>query len=396
MNNYVKKLSAFAVSAAMLLTAAGLNFVRPLEASEPVSGTRALTPLSAKALSATSADAGEAGLEQLDIAFSAENSEQVDTACDTLTVLLEQELAAQNTMPDILDDPVLEARRQQYRNEITVRAARTRAALEAVRSGEADEEALQTIREAFSETGASHRSTATPSAAKHLQDAETEEGSLTKTAPQPLPETPPTTEETYLNSDTDIPEEVRNYAQNLGSAVEIYRFVKEKIVYEAYAGSKKAAEVTLDQFGGNDIDQARLLKARHKGVKGVTNQGSLVGYRMEQTWAEAYVPYTDYRGAGNAKGRSVWVPLDPSFKTLTTLTDTVTFDYSDDEKAVIAAMDALADEQPVIHADYVRPGNTAEVSVRSVDAVDDGYLPASLPYDRTLSQAHHGLLYSRI
>lgn len=421
MNNCTKKLLTFATTAAMLCSSVCLQFSKPLTAYSPVSGAQANNPLSAKALSATTSDAGMAGLEQLDSAIAAENSVQVNNVCDTLTTLLERDLREQNVATEAFDDPVLEARRQQYQNEMTVRAARTRNALDAVRAGSTDESDMQVLREAFAETGASHRSTAAPSSAKHLKDAETEEGELTAAAAQPLSEALPAIEEIYLNSDTEIPEDIKEFAKELGSAKEIYRFVKEKINYEAYAGSKKGASVTLDQLGGNDIDQARLLiamlrsvgvparyvtgtveitaeqavavtgaadaksagrilEARHKGVKGVTKQGVLNGYRMEQTWVEAYVPYTDYRGAGNAEGKSVWVPLDPSFKTLSILTDTVTFDLTEDELALVSAMDAMAEDQPVIYSDYVHPDHQAEISVRSIDAVDDSYLPASLPY----------------
>ncbi len=421
MNNCMKKLLALATTAAMLCSSVCLQFSRPLTAYSPVSGAQAKKPLPAKVLSATTADAGMAGLEQLDSALTTESSEQVTAICDTLSTLLERELREQNVQTEAFDDPVLEARRQQYQNEMTVRAARTRNALNAVRAGSTDESDMQVLREAFAETGASHRSTATPSSAKHLKDADTEEGELTVAAAQPVSEAPPAIEEIYLNSDTEIPEDIKEFAKELGSAREIYRFVKEKINYEAYAGSKKGASVTLDQLGGNDIDQARLLiallrsvgvparyvtgtveitaeqavavtgaadagsagrilEARHKGVKGVTKQGVLNGYRMEQTWVEAYVPYTDYRGAGNAEGKSVWVPLDPSFKTLSVLTDTVTFDLTADEQALISAMDAMAEDQPVIYSEYVHPDHQAEISVRTIDAVDDSYLPASLPY----------------
>ena len=38
---------------------------------------------------------------------------------------------------------------------------------------------------------------------------------------------------------------------------------------------------------------------------------------LEQTWVEAYVPYTDYRGAGNNAGDKLWVALDTSVKEYT-------------------------------------------------------------------------------
>ena len=423
MNNGVKKMAAAATAAVMMFSALSMEFARPLKASEPLMHTlqKQLEPLTAQVLASTSADAGAAGLEQLSCAIAAENDTQVSDVCDTLTELLESELAGQNLMKETSDDPVVEARRQEYLNAVAVRAGRTRSALDAVRSGTAGEAEMAVIREAFAENNASHRSNATPSSAAYITGTKTEEGKLTQNAQPTLPAAEPTIEESLQNDDTEIPKAISDLAAELGSAKEIYRYVKENVVYEAYSGSKKGAAVTLDQLGGNDVDQARLLiallraihvparyvtgtveitadqavaitgaadaksagrilEARHKGVKGVTDQGVLVGYRMEQTWVEAYVPYTDYRGAGAANGRSVWVSLDPSFKTLTTETQTLTFNYDADQLAIREHLDAAAADQPVIFGDYTRPGDTADVYLRRIDPVQDGYLPASLPY----------------
>ncbi|MBP0966478.1 MAG: transglutaminase domain-containing protein, partial [Oscillospiraceae bacterium] len=421
MNNCLKKAVTAATAAVMLVSAVSLDFVRPLQAADPVRKAQRLAPLPAQALEFTSADAGEAGLEQLDAALTSESSSEIRAVCDTLSALLESELAAQNVMEEPSDDPVVEARRQQYRNEITVKAARTVSALDALRAGTADETDLETIRDAFAERTASHRSDATPSIAADIPAAETEEGGLTAAAAQTPATDLPTDAETLLTGETALPQAVTDLARELGSAKEIYRYVKEKIGYEAYAGSKKGAAVTLDQLGGNDIDQARLLiamlrtinvparfvtgtveitaeqaaaitgaadaesagrilEARHKGVKGVTDQGKLVGYRMEQTWVEAYVPYTDYRGAGAAKGRSVWVPLDASFKTLNTEKHTIPIEAGEDTQALREQMDLLAAEQPLIYSDYEQLGDTADVYLRTIEPVSDFYLPASLPY----------------
>ena len=421
MNNCLKKAVTLTTAAVMLASAVSLDFVRPLQAADPAMKARKLAPLPAQALEFTSADAGEAGLERLGLAMAAEDSSEVSAVCDTLSALLKSELAEQNVMTEPSDDPVIEARRQQYRNEIAVKAARTESALDALRAGTADESDLETIRDAFEERTASHRSDATPSIAADIPDAETEEGTLSTAAAQQPATDPPTGDEMLQSSETQLPQAVTDLAKELGSAKEIYRYVKEKVGYEAYAGSKKGAAVTLDQLGGNDIDQARLLiamlrtigiparfvsgtveitaeqavsvtgaadaesagrilEARHKGVKGVTDQGALVGYRMEQTWVEAYVPYTDYRGAGAAKGRSVWVPLDASFKALETEKQTLALDYTDNEKAILSRMDQLAADQPLIYSDYQRMSDSSDVYLRRIAQADDGYLPASLPY----------------
>ena len=81
--------------------------------------------------------------------MAAEDSSEVSAVCDTLSALLKSELAEQNVMTEPSDDPVIEARRQQYRNEIAVKAARTESALDALKAGTADESDLETIRDAF-------------------------------------------------------------------------------------------------------------------------------------------------------------------------------------------------------------------------------------------------------
>ena len=35
---------------------------------------------------------------------------------------------------------------------------------------------------------------------------------------------------------------------------------------------------------------------------------------MEHVWVRSYIPYTDYRGAGDASGSSVWLDLDTGIK----------------------------------------------------------------------------------
>ena len=261
MNNGVKKMAAAATAAVMMFSALSMEFAGTLKASAPLLRTQKQEPLTAQVLSSTSADAGMAGLEQLSAALTAENDVQVSAVCDTLTDLLETELAGQNLPEEAYSDPVVETRRQEYLHAVAVRAGRTRTALDAVRSGTAGEAEMAVIREAFAENNASHRSNATPSSAAYLSGAKTEEGTLSQNTQSVLHFAEPTIEESLQNDDTEIPKAISDLAAELGSAKEIYRYVKENVTYEAYSGSKKGAAVTLDQLGGNDIDQARLLIA---------------------------------------------------------------------------------------------------------------------------------------
>ncbi|MGM7703482.1 polymorphic toxin-type HINT domain-containing protein [Pseudalkalibacillus sp. Hm43] len=165
----------------------------------------------------------------------------------------------------------------------------------------------------------------------------------------------PAKEDLAETTETTFTEDIRETADSLDSALEIYEFVRNNVKFEPYYGSRKGATGTLQQLSGNDVDQASMLISllRYKEIParyvsgtvevpmekvtswvGVENpkhavetlaslgipmatvidQGKITAVRMEHTWVEAYVPYEDYRGAGDRTGEKVWVPLDPSFK----------------------------------------------------------------------------------
>lgn len=155
--------------------------------------------------------------------------------------------------------------------------------------------------------------------------------------------------------DTALNDRITAKAEELETPLAVYNYLKNNIGYEYYHGSRKGAADTLDTMGGNDLDQASLLIAmlRHLGypakyVKGdillteeqalsltgadtfrhaadvlaaagtpvtrLTRGEEIVYIRMEHVWVRVYVPYTDYRGAGNAGGESLWIDLDTSIK----------------------------------------------------------------------------------
>ena len=165
------------------------------------------------------------------------------------------------------------------------------------------------------------------------------------------------TEEELLatKGDTVLSDAVKEKAEELKTPLAIYNYLKNNINYEYYYGSRKGASGTLDALGGNDIDQASLLIAmlRYQGyeaeyVKGdilLTEEQALsltgansfkqaadvlasagtpvtrlmrgeeiVYLRVEHVWVRANLPFTDYRGAGNAAGDLVWIDLDTGIK----------------------------------------------------------------------------------
>jgi RHS repeat-associated protein len=143
-----------------------------------------------------------------------------------------------------------------------------------------------------------------------------------------------------------------------GSPLRLYEHVRNRFAFEAYFGSLKGAQATLQSGAGNDWDLASLLIAllRVSGVparyafgtvqvpaatvtswlgmaeSGATEAGILlstagipatpvappggepIAFRIQRAWVLAYVPFANYRGVPNATGGGAWVPLDPALK----------------------------------------------------------------------------------
>ena len=181
----------------------------------------------------------------------------------------------------------------------------------------------------------------------------------------------------------------------LGSALEIYNYVKTQITFDAYYGARKGAEGTLAQKSGNDYDQAGLLVAllRANGipayyvrgemllspeqaqewtaaadamaavsqlaaqgipVTALTAGGRIAAVRMERVWVKALVPYENYRGAGENNGEKVWIALDPAFKKSVWHTGT--------DISSLTGADELIDELENIHWPVITayPGSITE------------------------------------
>ncbi|MGN1114866.1 MAG: transglutaminase family protein [Oscillospiraceae bacterium] len=220
-------------------------------------------------------------------------------------------------------------------------------------------------------------------------------------------------EDLAVDTETELTDEIKEKADQLGDAKSVYEYVKNTIAYEPYYGSRKGAAATFEQCGGNDTDQAslligmlrylgiparyasgtvtitpeqaialtgaadaenagRILASQYKPVSRVTKNGTVVCFKMTQTWVEAYVPYTDYRGAGHKNGDSVWVSLDPSFKALKVTEQTLDADYSKEDLYV-------ADRLKTLDSDYSLD-KTITVYAREITDSEEKYLPVSLPY----------------
>lgn len=158
-----------------------------------------------------------------------------------------------------------------------------------------------------------------------------------------------------ISGDLALSDELTELASELSTPLAVYNYLKNNIGYETYYGSRKGASGTLSALAGNDIDQASLLISmlRYLGyqayyvrsnititpeqamsltgadtaenaaavlaaagtpVTKLTLNEEIVKIRMEHVWVRAYVPYTDYRGAGDASGDYIWIDLDTGIK----------------------------------------------------------------------------------
>lgn len=137
--------------------------------------------------------------------------------------------------------------------------------------------------------------------------------------------------------------------------VKIYEWVRNNIDFEPYYGSKKGATETMAEMAGNDMDTASLLISLYRvsgiparyvtgvieitadqamawtavktpeaalrlfasggtPVTGIQEGGQITRVQLTHTYTEAYLNYSNYRGAAGGEGPKEWIPLDGSYK----------------------------------------------------------------------------------
>ena len=268
---------------------------------------------------------------------------------------------------------VIKERQKKYENEMNVRYSQTAKALENIKNGIDTEENLSIVSKNLSLPEEDIRTDAAPNTEAAADDVEYVEDDMVLNT---YKFTSPAPAASDLEFDGEMPDFMIDTANSFEDINSVYLFVKNNIKNEIYSGSKKGAVITLAQMGGNDMDQASLLidllRARkiparyvggniritakqaveltgakdasaagrflataYKNVKAVTNNGEIVAYKMYHTWVEAYIPYTDYRGAGNKSGESMWIQLDPSFKKLEIKSEDVDAEFDADSLSLI-------------------------------------------------------------
>ena len=245
-------------------------------------------------------------------------------------------------------------------------------------------------------------------------------------------------------NDTTINDDVRTEFADLESVLEVYQYIKNNYTMEFYFGSRKGAIGAFAEKAGNDYDIASLLigvlrdrniPARYAtgeieitakqamewtatddinvairsiaalGIPttGMISDGETVAVRLEHTWVEAYVPYTDYRGTGNRSGERLWIPLDASFKKsihndgvdLSGIQDYISdpnnqvTDTTELNGVNIGDLNDILDSDHSAFVKYLLENGYGEATLaetfggKSIVTTDLGYLPLSLPYQNT-------------
>ena len=231
-----------------------------------------------------------------------------------------------------------------------------------------------------------------------------------------------------FTDETQLTDEMKALADELKTPLNVYSYIKNKVNYECYSGSRKGAVATFESNAGNDVDQASLLIAMLRYLKypakyvtgkavidanqamkltsaediksagtilassgrpvtALITGGKTVGFVVEQTWVEAYVPYTDYRGAGNNSGDKMWVALDTSVKEYTRVKglydDLEKFGLSEDDLSISATttdadVNKLYDKLTKIEEEH--SGEGVVLNTRKIVEESLTYLPLSLQY----------------
>lgn len=379
-------------------------------------------PAVKKAPEAVIVEDGVTQLEKLNNAIEDGNTLKAAELCDIMLADIEADKAEAAAVAEDIsqwaDDEIIQ-RQERYENELNVKYAETSKALSELKAGINTEENLAFLNEEMAEPAEYHKSDATPNIAVQPTELSAPISGMLSSAEIISPAA--SADDLVYDRDSSDPAAIKGFADKFKNAKDIYLFVKNSVANEAYVGSKKDPSITLEQLGGNDIDQAallisllrakgiparfisgtvmitpeqavditgaadaasagRILAARYKNTTRLNHNGQLVGFKMSHTWVEAYIPYTDYRGAGNAKGGSVWVQLDPSFKKIVPVTEDVVPEFSDADRELLSIVNSASSEYAGYYGEDLTAPETVPMHFRELVKCTDDYIPSSLPY----------------
>lgn len=417
----ILKVGAVLTASAFLLSSSALNFKGVLPDNKKSVN---IPPVVTVLKNTTSSDPETVNVELLSNAVEENNYEDMVEICDVLLESIEaskKEIEQTSQAVAEWNNSEISARFEKYQNEINVKSAETINALNEVKQGINVEENLTVISDNLYENDEYNYSDASPNTEASVDNIIMLDSSLkTKNVKIASPE--PTDKDLDYSILTKQPDTIKAIADEFDDINELYLFVKNSIEYETYYGSKKDPLMTLEQLGANDLDQAslliallrakniparfvegtvqitaeqavnitgaenaeiagRLLASNGNNATGLTFNGELVGYRMSRVWVEAYIPYTDYRGAGNKNGESIWVQLDPSFKNVIAVAEAITPEFSEYDNQTLTLVQDYAEKYPNIVGENagVIP-DTVDFHYRAIEQTKDLYIPSTLPY----------------
>ena len=235
------------------------------------------------------------------------------------------------------------------------------------------------------------------------------------------------------NDNNESDELLEYFYYEFDTPLEAYYYLKNNIHTEFYYGTRKNPIATYEGCAGNDYDQALLLGTVLKSegyevkyVKGTirlkpekvlsmtgakdieqaadifamagipvtklrAKDGSIKVVEVEHVWVRANIPYTDYRGAGSAAGKSVWLDLDTSIKDYEdaeNLYDYIESTDNKDELRAILNASSIDDKVSGLKSYTSARTENAEFKEktlynrkRKIKETENAYLPLSLQYE---------------
>lgn len=418
------KIGSVITAAAILLSSSAYDFRNILFDNYNTEKNALSAPVVKVLENTTSSDFETANVELLMNACEENDDEKIAVICDNLLQSIndtKEELAKTSSQVAEWENVEISKRLKKYEDEINVKSAATISALNDVKNGVNVEENLNIVYDNLYEQEEYHYSDAAPNVQAsidniELSSSEFSSESVKFASPEPFKD------DLDYSRITKLPNAIKAVAENFDNAGSIYYYIKNNFYTEAYYGSKKDPAITLESLGGNDLDQAallvavlrakniparfvtgtvmitaeqamamtgsddvknagRLIASQGRNVTGLTFNGDLVGYKMKRTWVEAYIPYTDYRGAGNQAGESVWVQLDPSFKFVTSSAEEFTSEFDEENLETLKLVEKAANQYPNIYdvSEYSTP-DKLKFNYRSIQQCNEEYIPSSLPY----------------
>ena len=419
-NKHILKATAFVLAAAFVWTSSSITAQNIKEKDIAYDTPRKTKPVVAVIVPAEERWSVE---QQLTYASRGGDDTELILICDGLIDDLNE--AKEKMEADTADleqwaDPEIVGRQKEYEAKFNAKYEETVQALNNVKDGVDTEENIGIIADNLSSgkktpsTYAASAASVQPAAVEYTEDIGIKAAGEVSYDPT----------EDDLNCEKDIvdKEAFSKIAEELGDVDDIYHFVRNNVKNEMYTGSKKGPLLTFFQLGGNDIDQAsllisllrvkniparfvrgtvritirqgleltgasdpdtasRILAQSYSNSKNVVDQsGNLTAFMFDHTWVEAYIPYTDYRGAGNKSGDSVWIQLDPGFKKLINESDEIEPAYTEDQLASLGEMSRIISESPELYGEDAETPEKIDLHFSDIEDKNELYIPSSLPY----------------